>query len=172
MSDRQAVVIDTNVIIDAFLRSRDLRSRSSVEILRAVDRGDFLGILPAPVLIEIYYVVLDITKDPKRAQKVVGTLLGSRNMRAQSIDREHAMAAMDIYRDTNYFHLGHGDKLGKRDENLSVVDCVVLAVGKCLPGSIVCSNESKFSRIKGVRTMKPWELVGLEEKVEEGASPH
>lgn len=164
MSARQTVVIDTNVIIDAFLRSKDVRSRSSVAILRGVDRGDFLGILPSPVLIEIYYVVLDLTKDPKRARKVMDTLLGSANMRAQSIDKEHAMAAMEIYRDTNYFHMGQGDKLGKRDDNLSVVDCVVLAVGRCLPGSIVCSNESKFSRIKGVRTMKPWELVSIETK--------
>lgn len=164
----QAIVIDTNVIIDAFLSSRDARSRSSVEILRGVDRGDYLGILPAPVLIEIYYVVLDITKDPRRAGKVLDTLLASKNMRAQSIDKEHAMAAMEIYRDTNYFSLGRGDKLGKRDENLSVVDCVVLAVGRCLPGSIVCSNESRFARIKGVKTMKPWELVGVEEKAEQG----
>lgn len=164
MSAPQAVVIDTNVLIDAFLRSKDIRTRSSAEMLRGVDRGDYLGILPAPVLIETYYVVLDLTKDPKRARKVLDTLMGSKNMRAQSIDKEHALAAMDICRETNYFPLGAGGKLGRRDENLSLADCAVLAVGKCMPGSIVCSNEVRFTRIKGVRTMKPWELIGWEER--------
>ena len=37
-----------NVIIDAFVRSRDARSRGSIELLRRIEKGDYTGVLPDP----------------------------------------------------------------------------------------------------------------------------
>jgi predicted nucleic acid-binding protein len=172
MSGPQTVIIDTNVIIDVFVRAKDIRSRSPIELLRRIEAGEFLGILPSPVLIEIYYVVLDATHDPDRARKVLRTLLGSPNFMTLSIDPEHALQACEYYRQYNYFPLGHGTKLVKRDDGLSLVDCLVLAMGKAIPGAVVCSNESRFSQIKDVRVRKPWDLVdvpGMGERDSEGS---
>ncbi|GEM_PF-3395385 len=159
MPGPRPVVIDTNVIIDAFVRSRDARSRGSVELLRGVENGTFLGILPTPVLVEIYYVVLDVTKDPGRAKKTLNKLLALPNIRVQSVDREHAMVAVELIRESNYFRLGKGDKLGRRSEGLSMVDSLILAIGRTIPGAVVCSSESRFSQVRSVRTMRPMELV-------------
>jgi predicted nucleic acid-binding protein len=162
------LVIDTNVLIDAMVRGKDVRNRSSIELLRRIDRGEYLGILPTPVLVEVYYVVIDMTHDPERARKVLTNLLGSPNMQTQSIEREHALQAAEFFREMNYFQLGHGNKLGRREEGLSMVDALILAVGRSIPGSIVCSNESRFSSVKGVVVKKPWEIVDVtvEEKVD------
>jgi predicted nucleic acid-binding protein len=159
MSGPKPVVIDTNVIIDAFVRSGDARSRGSVELLRGVERGDFIGILPAPVLVETYYVVLDVTKDPDRAMKTLRKLLALPNIQVQSVGREHAMVAIDLIRMSNYFRLGKGDKLGRRSEGLSMTDSLILAVGQTIPEAVVCSNESRFSQVRSVLTMRPLELV-------------
>ncbi|MDW5562013.1 MAG: type II toxin-antitoxin system VapC family toxin [Methanomassiliicoccus sp.] len=154
------VVIDTNVIIDAFVRSGDARSRGSIELLRRVEQGDFTGILPTPVLVEIYYVVLDVTKDPHRARKTLVGLLALPNITVQAVEREHAMVAVDLIRESNYFRLGKGNKLGRRSEGLSMVDALVLAIGRTIPGAVVCSNESRFSQVRSVVTLRPFELAG------------
>lgn len=159
MSGPRPVIIDTNVIIDAFVRSGDARSRGSIELLRRVESGDFIGILPTPVLVEIYYVVLDVTKDPVRARKTLKKLLELPNTRVQAIEEEHALAAVELIRESNYFHLGKGDKLARRSEGLSMVDSLILAIGRTTPGAVVCSNESRFSQVRSVRTMRPSELV-------------
>jgi predicted nucleic acid-binding protein len=166
MSERQSVVLDTNVIIDAFVRAKDARSRSSVELLRRIEKGWFIGVLPAPVLVEVYYIVLDFTHDPVRARKVLSNLLALPNMTTRSIRKEDALQAIEYYQRLNYFRLGSGDKLGKRDEGLSTVDAIILAVGRSIPGAVVCSNESKFTSLKDVKVKKPWELVDIfQEKV-------
>lgn len=159
MPGRQNVVIDTNVIIDAFIRSRDARSRSSIELLKRIERGDYIGVLPTPVLVEVYYVVLDVTHDPGRAGKTLRNLMGLPNMTTKAIEKEHAMLAMDLIRESNYFRMGRGDKLGRRSEGLSMVDALILAMGKAIPGAIVCSNESRFTQLKDIKIKKPWELV-------------
>ena len=161
MYARKRIVLDTNVIIDAFVRGKDLRSRSSAELLRRIQRGEYIGVLPSPILVEIYYVVLDFTKDPERARKVLRDLLGLPYMETRGIEKEHALQAIEYYRNSNYFHLGHSDKLGKRLDGLSLVDALVLAVGKGIPGSVVCSNESRFTQVKDVEVKKPWELVDV-----------
>jgi predicted nucleic acid-binding protein len=161
MSARQNVVIDTNVIIDAFVRSRDARSRSSVELLRRVEKGDFIGVLPTPVLVEIYYVVLDVTHDPVRARKTLRNLMALPNMTTKAVEKDHAMLAIELIRESNYFRMGKGDKLGRRSEGLSMVDALILAMGKAIPGAVVCSNESRFTQLKDITVKKPWELVGL-----------
>ncbi len=166
MSVRQSVVLDTNVIIDVFVRGKDARSRSSVELLRRIEKGEYIGVLPAPVLVEIYYIILDFTHDPVRARKVLSNLLALPNMTTRGVGKEEALQAIEYYRRLNYHHLGHGDKLGKRDEGLSTVDALILAVGRSIPGAVVCSNESKFSSLKDVNVKKPWELVDVfEEKL-------
>jgi predicted nucleic acid-binding protein len=159
MPDPRPVVIDTNVIIDAFVRSGDARSRGSIELMRRVERGEFTAIFPTPVLVEVYYVVLDITKDPDRARKTLRRLMALPNVKVQSVEREHAMIAVDLIRESNYFHLGKGGKLGRRSEGLSMVDSLILAVGRATPGAVVCSNESRFAQVRSVRTMRPHELV-------------
>jgi predicted nucleic acid-binding protein len=153
------VVIDTNVIIDAFVRSGDARSRGSIELLRRIEDGQVRGVLPAPVLVEVSYIVLDITHDPGRASRTVHNLLSLPNISIQAVEREHALAAMEIIRETNYFRMGHGTKLGRRSEGLSMTDSLVLAIGASIPGAVVCSNEGLFARVRSVRTVRPWELV-------------
>ncbi len=160
MSGRQSVVIDTNVIIDAFVRSKDVRSRGSIELLKRIEKGDFTGVLPTPVLVEVYYVVLDVTHDPDRARKTLRNLMALPNMTINAIEKEHAMLAIDLIRESNYFHMRHGDKLGRRSEGLSIVDALVLAIGRAIPGAIVCSNESKFTQVKDIVVKRPWELAG------------
>lgn len=159
MPDPRPVVIDTNVIIDAFVRSNDARSRGSVELLRRVERGQYIGIFPTPVLVEVYYVVLDITKDPARARKTLAKLMTLPNVRVQPVEREHAMIAVELIRESNYFRLGKGDKLGRRAEGLSMVDSLILAIGRSIPGAVVCSNENLFAQVRSVRTMRPYQLV-------------
>jgi predicted nucleic acid-binding protein len=153
------VVIDTNVLIDAFVRSRDGRSRGSVQLLHLIEDGEVHGILPVPVLVEVYYIVLDITHDPDRAARTVRKLLALPNIRVQSVEREHALAAMSIVREVNYFKMGRGTKLGRRSEGLSMTDALVLAIGTSIPGAVVCSNESLFTRVRSVRVIRPWELL-------------
>jgi len=159
MPARRNVVIDTNVIIDAFVRSKDARSRGSIELIRLVERGDCAGILPTPVLVEVYYVVLDVTHDPVRARKTLRNLMALPHMATRAVEKEHALLAIELIRESNYFHMGKGDKLGRRSEGLSMVDALILAIGKAIPGAVVCSNESRFSQIKEVDVMRPWELV-------------
>ncbi|MBI0582781.1 MAG: type II toxin-antitoxin system VapC family toxin [Methanomassiliicoccus sp.] len=159
MSAPRPVVIDTNVIIDAFVRSGDGRSRGSIELLRRVENGEFAGILPTPVLVEIYYVVLDVTKDPHRAGKTLARLLELPHITVRAVEEAHAMIAVDLIRESNYFRMGKGGKLGRRTDGLSMVDSLILAVGSTIPGAIVCSNEGRFSQVKSVRTMRPAELV-------------
>jgi predicted nucleic acid-binding protein len=159
MPDPRPVVIDTNVVIDVFVRSNDARSRGSIELFRRIERGDFRGIFPTPVLVEVYYVVLDVTKDPDRARKTLRKLLALPNIEVQAIEREHAMIAVELIKESNYFRLGKGGKLGRRSEGLSMVDSLILAVGRAIPGAVVCSNESRFSQVRSVRTMRPFELV-------------
>ena len=163
MSAPRTVVIDTNVIIDAFVRSGDGRSQSSIELLRRVEKGDFIAVLPTPVLVEIYYVVMDVTKDPGRAQRTLRTLLLMPNVRVQAVERDHALAAIEIIQEGNYVHLGKGTKLGRRSQGLSMVDSLVLAIGHSIPGAVVCSNERHFSLVRSVRTMRPRELLGIPE---------
>lgn len=160
MSGPRPVVVDTNVIIDAFVRSGDARSRGSIGLLRRIEKGDFLGILPTPVLVEVYYVVLDVTKDPVRARKTLGKLLALPNIKVQPVEREHAMIAVDLIRESNYFRLGKEGKLGRRSEGLSMVDSLILAIGRTIPEAVVCSNEGRFSQVRSVRTMRPLELAG------------
>lgn len=159
------VVIDTNVIIDVFIRSRDARSRSSVQFIKMVEKGDYIGVLPAPVLVEIYYVILDVTHDPDRARKTVRNLISLPNMVTWSVEKEHALLAIQLIKESNYFHMGKGDKLGRRSEGLSMVDALVLAIGGSIPGAVVCSNESKFSSVKGIETRKPFELIKQPEEL-------
>ncbi len=164
MYEHRKVVLDTNVVIDAFVRSRDARSRGSIELLRRIEKGDYTGVLPTPVLVEIYYVVLDVTHDPDRARKTLRNLMALPNMVAKAVEKEHALQAIEYIRRINYFHMGKGDKLGRRAEGLSMVDALILAMGKAIPGAIVCSNESKFNQVKDIVVLRPWELVG--DKVE------
>jgi predicted nucleic acid-binding protein len=159
MPGPRPVVIDTNVVIDAFVRSGDVRSRGSIELLRRIEKGDFTGIFPTPVLVEVYYVVLDVTKDPDRARKTLKKLLALPHIKVQAVEMEHAMIAVEVIRESNYIRLGKGDKLGRRTEGLSMVDSLILAIGRTIPGAVVCSNESRFSQVRSVRTMRPQELV-------------
>ncbi len=168
MSAPEAAVIDTNVIIDAFVRSGDARSRSSIELLHRVEKGDIIGVLPTPVLVEVYYVVLDVTKDPHRAQRTLQALLALPNMRVQAVEKGHAMAALDIIRESNYLKVGKGDKLVRRSEGLSMVDSLLLAIGKSTPSTVVCSNERRFSQVRSVRAMRPQELLTLLRGVSDG----
>lgn len=160
----RVVVIDTNVIIDAFVRSGDGRSLGSIELLRRVEKGDLIGVLPTPVLVEIYYVVLDTTKDPGRAQRTLRTLLQLPNIRVQAVEGHHAMAAAEIIQESNYVRLGKGDKLGRRSQGLSTVDALVLAIGRSIPDAVVCSNEGRFSQVRSVRTMRPREITGVQDR--------
>jgi predicted nucleic acid-binding protein len=160
MFEHRKVILDTNVIIDAFVRSRDARSRGSIELLKRIEKGDYIGVLPTPVLVEIYYVVLDVTHDPERARKTLRNLMALPNMSARAIEKEHALQAIEYIQRINYFHMGRGDKLGRRAEGLSMVDALILAMGKSIPGAIVCSNESKFNQVKDIVVIRPWELVG------------
>jgi predicted nucleic acid-binding protein len=159
MRGDRLVVIDTNVIIDAFVRSGDARSRGSIELLRWIEDGKVRGILPVPVLVEVFYIVLDITHDPDRASRTVRKLLALPNISIQAVEQEHALAAMDIVQETNYFRMGHGTKIGRRSEGLSMTDSLVLAIGASIPGAVVCSNESLFTKVRSVKTVRPWELV-------------
>jgi len=161
MSAPRPVIVDTNVIIDAFVRSRDARSRGSVELLQRAEQGEFTGILPTPVLVEVFYVVLDVTKDPDRARKTLRKLLALPHIRVQSVEEEHAMIAMDLIREANYVRIGKGDKLSRRGEGLSMVDSLILAIGRSIPGAVVCSNEGRFSHVRSVRTMRPNDLLEM-----------
>ncbi len=163
MSAPRPVVIDTNVIIDAFVRSGDGRSQGSIELLRRVERGDYIGVLPTPVLVEVYYVVLDVTKDPGRAQRTLRALLQLPNIMVQSVEKGHALAAAEIIMESNYVRLGKGSRLGRRSQGLSTVDSLVLAIGSGIPGAVVCSNEGRFSQVRSVRTMRPREILGMPE---------
>jgi predicted nucleic acid-binding protein len=156
------VVIDTNVIIDAFVRSKDVRSRSSIELIERIEEGKLQGILPAPVLIEVYYVVLDVTHDPHRAQKVLRVLLNSPHFTSRGIEVKDAYQAIEYYRQFNYFAVGRGEKFLKRTDTLSLVDCLILAVGRAIPGAAVVSNEGKFFLAKDVEVLRPRELVRRE----------
>lgn len=159
MSGPRPVVIDTNVVIDAFVHSDDARSRGSAELLRMVERGEYIGIFPTPVLVEVYYVMIDITKDPARARKTLAKLMTLPNVRVQSVEREHAMIAIELIRESNYVPLGKGDKLGRREEGLSMVDSLVLAIGRAIPGAVVCSSESRFAQVRSVRTVRPQQFL-------------
>jgi predicted nucleic acid-binding protein len=161
MSAPRPVVIDTNVIIDAFVRSGEGRSQGSIELLRRVEKGDFLGILPTPVLVEIYYVVLDVTKDPGRARRTLRTLLQLPNVRVQNVEKVHALAAVEIIRESNYVSLGKGSKLSRGSQGLPTVDSLVLAIGSGVPGAVVCSSEGRLSQVRSVRTMRPREILGM-----------
>jgi predicted nucleic acid-binding protein len=161
----QHVVIDTNVIIDAFVRSRDARSRGSIDLIRRVEKKEFIGVLPTPVLVEVYYVVLDVTHDPDRARKTVRNLMSLPNMITWAVEKSHALIAIELIKESNYFRMGDHGKLGRRSEGLSMVDELVLAVGRSIPGAVVCSNESKFSHVDGVVVRKPWELFKQTEEL-------
>lgn len=169
MSAPPTLIVDTNVIIDAFVRAKDARSKGSIELIRRIEAGEFAAILPAPVLIEIYYVVLDITHDPERAKHVLRILLNSPHFTPRRIEIEDALQAIRYYRQFNYFPVGHGKKYDKRTDVVSLVDCLILALGKTIPNSIVCSNEGKFVAAHDIRVARPWELV--REKGDGGEAP-
>jgi predicted nucleic acid-binding protein len=168
MPDARPVVLDTNVIIDAFVRSHDARSRGSIEMLRRIERGEYRGVIPTPVLVEVYYVVLDVTHDPLRAERTLDKLLALPHMTTQAVELEHAVVAMRMVRESNYFRMGSGNKLGRRTEGLSMVDALVLAVGASIPRAVVCSSESRFSQVKGVKVLRPWDLASEEPMVLSG----
>jgi predicted nucleic acid-binding protein len=166
------VVIDTNVFIDVFVRKEDWVSRGSIELLKQIDEGKFEAVIPAPVLIEIFYIVLDRTFSEDKARKVLRTIMNADNTVCYPVGIEHALQAIEFYRNYNYVpNKGPGSGLGKRMEGLSLVDCLVLAVGKGIPGAVVCSDENKFAHVQGVRVKKPWEIVRFPERMEMVANP-
>lgn len=160
MPEPWTIVVDTNVIIDAFVRSRDARSRGSIELIERIESGQLHAILPAPVLIEIFYVVLDVTHDPHRARKVLRVLLNSPNFSTRGIDVRDAYQAIEYYRQFNYYAVGQKGKMLKRTDTLSLVDCLILAVGHAVPGAVVVSNEGKFFLAKDIKVMRPREMLG------------
>lgn len=159
------LVLDANYFIDVMINFDD----SALKLSDLIDEGVYNGIVPTPVLTEVYYNTFELTNKLEKDEKIkkaigaVKHIVNLDNVTIMSISQDVATQAGIYYQDYNYFK-ENGKWVRKHyKECLSFVDCCLLAVGKGKNCS-VCSAERKFKDVNGVITKSAYELVNMKRK--------
>lgn len=161
MSEPPALILDTNIFIDALVFKRSSKNRPSVELLNRIAQGRFKAIIPAPVLLEVYDVVLRYTHDVGKAEEALRYMLNATNTEFCPISLDHSLIACEFFRDVNFNNDGAGRFVSKNprtEKTLSAVDGLVLSVGMDLKKT-VCSKDGLFKDVTVVDTKSPDEVL-------------
>lgn len=138
-------MIDTNIILYARFSNgtKDLY-RYSKELLAEISKGKARGIMPVPVLVEVYQKLLTIfPEDVAKARlKDVASMA---NVDICKLESNHVEFAGKTYFDSNYYMDGGQWKRWKNSDadkkTLSTVDSMVLSMAKLIEGAVVCTYD-------------------------------
>jgi len=146
----ELVLLDTNIFLDLIGGFEEKDTVSSKKLLDSIKAGEKLGIVIAPVLCELYYLI-SREGDEQEAQKFIKLILSIPNIQVFPIGQEEAIRAGWVY---------HKYNAGQKHKNwLSLVDCLIIASCFYLESSVVCTWDSRFEQVKDVSIYKPSEIV-------------
>ncbi len=125
--------------------------------------GAFKGVIPSPVLAEVYYKVRSVTSKSD-AEKVVDNFSARlNNCSVCPVELLHSSTSGEYYIRVN-FETESGRLIEKNREDpdrISTVDAMVLAVGRFITDSVVCTYDKNMKQIKDVKVLTAEEVLSL-----------
>lgn len=109
--------------------------------------GKVRGIVPVPVLVELYHKLLTIfPEDIARAR--LKDIASMANLEICRLESNHVEFAGKTYFESNYFRDGSGCRrwrdVDAMKKTLSTVDSMVLSVAKGIEGAVVCTYDGQM----------------------------
>ncbi len=140
------VIVDSNIFLDVIGGFDDNDSTKSREILKKIENGIYKGLIIAPCLTEVYYQIANKSNDDQ-AKRVIKSILSMNNLEVIPIGREESLKAGMIWSKYN--------KGKKRNEWLSVVDCLIISIGALLEDVLVLTWDKKFNGVTDGNIVHP-----------------
>ncbi len=140
------LILDTMIIRYAS-GPRSAKRKKAREILDAIKNGRYGGIIPPPVIMEIYYQMSDVY-DKETAKTILNKLISIPNMTLFPLTIEMGYSAGIYYYKYN--------TISTNDKKPSAVDCLIAGMGHHIPDSIVCTNDNKILDIVEINAKRPW----------------
>lgn len=138
-------MIDTNIILYArFSNGTKDFYRYSKELLSEIRKGKVRGIMPVPVLVEVYQKLLTIFPEDM-AKARLKDVVSMANMEICRLESDHIEFAGKTFFDSNYYRDGDCWKRWRDSDatrkTLSTVDSMVLSMAKLIEGAVVCTYD-------------------------------
>lgn len=154
------VIFDSGIPLNIALRSRKNEYNNSKAILKNVEIASYNGLLPAPILTEIYYKVSG-KKGEQSGKQFVRYVLSIPNTYVMTIQKEHSLFAGKIYFKYNYEYDDTAQRWERKDfsDCLSVVDCLILAIGNYAKSAVVCTYDKKMLSVTEIDVKKPEDII-------------
>lgn len=152
------IVLDSDIFLNIGLPSRQNEFINSKRIIDSIKRGENKGLVPSPVLMEIYYRVSQIKGEDegKKFTKWILSLL-FRNFRIIEINREHGLSAGKLYFKYNFVYLSVTSKWVRKpsEDCLSAVDALILAIAQTTTPSSACTYDKDMLKVQEIDVKKP-----------------
>ena len=154
------LILDTNILLYLRGDKRDNRTKKAENILFSIKKGINEGIMPAPILMELYYKITESDSE-SNAKAHIYTLLKIpnilKNCKKYPITHEIGIFAGFLYYKYNtskksYYQTHINEKPP------SAVDCLIASMGKYIPNSIICTNDKRITEIEEINAKRFYEI--------------
>lgn len=144
------LIFDTNILLYLRGPKTDSFTKKSREILISIKNGKHTGVLTAPTIMELYYLISESDNNIV-AGDFIKNLLSMDSMIPIDLTRDMGKFAGELYHKYNIIPKRGLTKEKKREfEAPSACDCLLASVNKYLANSIVCTNDRKIKKMSEI----------------------
>lgn len=139
------IVLDADILLYSRRRqSTDPKCIYSAKLIDAISKGTFEGVVPIPVLLEVFYKIQSRAGRTVALGVLQNLMTKVYNLSFCDFNNGHVVPSGDLYVTMNF--VNQAESLAKKNwkDCISAVDSMVLGVCKCIPNSIVCTYDGSM----------------------------